>query len=77
MKQLLSETEAISSLEDEIQEKKKKIAKLAQEIEGKVTNIGNIEYEGKYYQIRKRKNGTSYVCGPRNEPFGSWRKKKK
>lgn len=76
MEKLLCEANEISSLEKLIKEKKTKIAKLAKEIEGEIGDVGNIEYEGLFYQIRRRKNGTVYICGPRDTPFGSWRKKK-
>lgn len=76
METLLSEREEIETLQTQIREKKEKIAKLAIEIEAVVgEGIGNISHEGKFYQIRKTKKGTSYICGPRDTPFGSWRKK--
>ncbi len=77
MANLLAEKALMEDCEKSIQQKKKKIAELALEIETLVGAdcVGNILYEGKYYQIRKRKD-SYYICGPRNEPFGSWRKKK-
>jgi len=78
MATLLAEKALMEDCQESIQQKKKKIAELALEIETLegADNVGNILYEGKYYQIRKRKS-SYYVCGPRDEPFGSWRKKSK
>ena len=75
MKSLLTERDAIRTLEEQIKEKKLKIARLALEIEAAVGEVGNIQHDGQFYQIRKRKNGSVYVCGPRDTAFGSWRKK--